>query len=52
MTKRASYVVRGAWAFLVFAISCGKPDPDKYQSTADRIMVIIPRGATYYQALD
>jgi len=37
---------------LVFAISCGKPDPDKYQSTADRIMVIIPRGATYYQALD
>ena len=41
-----------AWALLVFAISCGKPDPDKYQSTADRIMVIIPRGATYYQALD
>ena len=34
------------------AISCGKPDPDKYQSTADQIMVIIPRGSTYYQALD
>ncbi len=52
MTKRASCVVRYAWALLVFTISCGKPDPDKYQSVADRIMVIIPRGATYYQALD
>ena len=41
-----------AWALLAFAISCGKPDPDNYQSVADRIMVIIPRGATYYQALD
>ncbi|HEV8380183.1 MAG TPA: endolytic transglycosylase MltG [Gemmatimonadales bacterium] len=34
------------------AISCGKAEPPKYQSTADQVMVIIPRGATYYQALD
>jgi UPF0755 protein len=37
---------------LCLAVACSKPDPDKYQSVADRIMVIIPRGATYYQALD
>src|SRR6058998_3813742 len=35
-----------------FAISCSKPDPAKYQSVSDKVMVIIPRGATYYQALD
>lgn len=39
--------------FLVgFAISCGSPDPAKYQSVAEKEMVIIPRGATYYQTLD
>ena len=37
---------------LGFAVACSKPDPDKYQSVADRIIVIIPRGSTYYQALD
>ena len=52
MRRRASCVVRRAWVLLAFAISCGKPDPAKYQSVSDRIMVIIPRGATYYQALD
>jgi UPF0755 protein len=44
------------WAFRVLlvglAISCSKPDPTEYQSVAERIMVIIPRGSTYYQALD
>jgi len=35
-----------------FAVSCSKPDPAKYQSVSERVMVIIPRGATYYQALD
>jgi UPF0755 protein len=35
-----------------FAISCSSPEPPPYVSTANRIMVIIPRGATYYQALD
>ena len=37
---------------LIFAISCSKPDPARYQSVSEKIMVIIPRGATYYQALD
>jgi len=35
-----------------FALSCSKPEPAPYQSVADKIMVTIPRGATYYQALD
>ncbi len=52
MKKRASCVVRRAWALLVFAIACGKPDPARYQSVSEKIMVIVPRGATYYQALD
>ena len=43
--KRAALV-------LCLAVACSSPDPDKYQSVADRIMIIIPRGATYYQALD
>lgn len=34
------------------ASSCSKPEPDAYQSVADKVMVTIPRGATYYQALD
>jgi UPF0755 protein len=33
-------------------ISCGKQEPPKYQSTADQVIVIIPRGATYAQTLD
>ena len=37
---------------LCLAVACSKPDPDKYQSVSDRIMIVIPRGATYYQALD
>jgi UPF0755 protein len=37
---------------LGLAVSCSSPDPARYQSVSDRIMVIIPRGATYYQALD
>src|SRR5207244_7080328 len=37
---------------LGLAVGFGKADPAKYQSVDERIMVIIPRGATYYQALD
>ncbi len=37
---------------LCLAAACSKPDPEKYQSVSDRIMVIIPRGSTYPQALD
>jgi UPF0755 protein len=37
---------------LGFAISCGSPEAARYQSVSEKIMVIIPRGATYYQALD
>jgi len=37
---------------LGFALSCSKPEPAPYQSVADKVMVTIPRGATYYQALD
>ena len=39
-------------AALCLLVACSRPQPDTYQSTADQIMVIIPRGATYYQALD
>ncbi len=34
------------------AVSCSSPEPAKYQSVSAQEMVIIPRGATYYQALD
>ena len=44
--------MKRAALLLCLAVACAKPDPDNYQSVADRIMVIIPRGATYYQALD
>ena len=37
---------------LCAALGCGSQDPPPYVSTANKIMVIIPRGATYYQALD
>ena len=39
-------------AIVCAALACGSPPPAQYQSMADRVMVIIPRGATYYQALD
>ena len=39
-------------ALLCALAACSSPQAPAYQSTADRIMVIIPRGATYYQALD
>jgi len=38
--------------FLAFAVSCGKPEPSSYQSVAGNTIVIIPRGASYSQALD
>lgn len=42
-----------ACAMLVcFAVSCGKSAPPEYQSNANQIIITIPRGATYYQALD
>jgi len=44
--------VKRAALLLCLAVACTKPDPDDYQSVADRIMVIIPRGSTYPQALD
>jgi len=34
------------------AVSCSSPEPAQYPSVSDQEMVIIPRGATYYQALD
>jgi UPF0755 protein len=37
---------------LGFLIGCGSPEPARYQSVSEKIMVTIPRGATYYQALD
>jgi len=37
---------------LGLAAACSKPDPAKYQSVSEKIMVIIPRGATYYQSLE
>jgi UPF0755 protein len=37
---------------VAFALSCAKPEPAPYQSVADKIMITIPRGATYHQALD
>ena len=51
MTRCARCAVRGAW-ILAFAIACGSEQPQGYQSVASNIIVIIPRGATYYQALD
>ena len=37
---------------LCFLVSCSKPAPAGYQSVANNTIVVIPRGATYYQALD
>ena len=51
MKNRASYVVRRAWV-LALAIACGSEQPQGYQSVAENIIVVIPRGSTYVQALD
>jgi len=39
-------------ALLCALVACSSQQQPPYVSTADQIMVIIPRGATYYQALD
>jgi UPF0755 protein len=39
-------------ALLCLLAACGRPQSPTYQSTADQVIVIIPRGASYYQALD
>jgi UPF0755 protein len=44
--------VRGAWLLAGVAIACGGEKETQYHSVAEKTMVIIPRGATYYQALD
>ncbi|HEY3220134.1 MAG TPA: endolytic transglycosylase MltG [Gemmatimonadales bacterium] len=44
--------MRLSLALLCALAACSSPQTPQYQSTADRIMVIIPRGSTYYQALD
>jgi len=44
--------VKPCLALLCALVACSAPQTPAYQSTADRVMVIIPRGATYYQALD
>jgi len=50
--RRAWYVVRRAWPLLVLVTACGGEQDAQYRSVAEKTMVIIPRGATYYQALD
>ena len=50
MTSRAACGVRALLVSL--AVSCSSPEPAKYQSVSEKVMVIIPRGSTYYQALD
>ena len=52
--RRQFHIPNSAFRILVlaFAISCSKPEPPGYQSVADKVMITIPRGATYYQALD
>jgi len=44
--------VRLQFAFVCALAACGSPQQPTYVSTADQTMVIIPRGSTYYQALD
>jgi len=44
--------VKPSLALLCALVACSSPQTPAYQSTTDRVMVIIPRGATYYQALD
>ncbi|HXE83586.1 MAG TPA: endolytic transglycosylase MltG, partial [Gemmatimonadales bacterium] len=50
--NRASCVVRRAWLIAAVAVACGGEKETQYHSVAEKTMVIIPRGATYYQALD
>jgi UPF0755 protein len=44
--------VRRAWVLLALIAACGGTKEPQYRSVAEKAMVIIPRGATYYQALD
>jgi len=44
--------VRLQVAFVCALAACGSWQQSTYVSTADQLMVIIPRGSTYYQALD
>lgn len=39
-------------ALVCLLAACSKPAPAGYQSVASEVIVVIPRGATYYQALD
>jgi UPF0755 protein len=48
VTKRAAQCALLA----CFAIACSKPPAPQYVSVAEKMIVTIPRGATYYQALD
>lgn len=44
--------VRSALCAGLLTVSCGSSEPARYQSVAEKTVIIIPRGATYYQALD
>jgi peptidoglycan lytic transglycosylase G len=44
--------VKQRFALLVLLTACSKPQAGTYQSNANQTVVTIPRGATYYQALD
>jgi len=35
-----------------FGLACSNQEPPAYESIANKVIVTIPRGATYYQALD
>ncbi|HET9384046.1 MAG TPA: endolytic transglycosylase MltG [Gemmatimonadales bacterium] len=48
--RRTRHAARAV--LVCFVVSCGKAEPARYQSVSEKTMVIIPRGATYYQALD
>ncbi len=39
-------------ALLCILVACGGEQETQYRSVSEKTMVIIPRGATYYQALD
>jgi len=43
---------RRVFLLVALAMACSSAEPAKYQSVAEKVMVIIPRGSTYYQALD
>ena len=50
LRRRTPHVAR--LMLVGFAVSCSSQEPARYQSVSEKAMVIIPRGATYYQALD